>query len=712
MRAHLHPAQDRAVGPALDVSDPLPAARRLGGGQRRRIVLQPTTPCIAPRWAQHVAGGGWSGVSLAACLALASACGGDGEDTLQRPRGSSGGQAASSGVTGGTPATGGVLDGAGGIAVGATGGGPLGGSSASGGSVLGGSSGSGGAAGSGGTTGGASGSGGLVGGTSGSGGASGGAVATGGWPPVECQGGFDAVDVGGAQYSVAVQTATSRGPLPHFWNTFGTGHLGLYLREDRGWGELLKAHTVDGVQNLGLTSLRQHGLFHDDLGIYREENGVPVYDFSKSDQVFDFFVDLGIEPIVELAPMPSALASDPSATVFDWGMGISPPKDFELWQDLVFQFVDHSVQRYGVDVVSRWYFEVWNEPECCNGKFWTGTLEQYFQLYDHTAAAVRAALPGGRVGGPVSSQPAELRSNSRVGELFLDHVTTDNYVNPGSPGILDFFTYHTWSFVDGSVNGYFQGIDLLDSYGLNDVRVAVTEFGPTYEFGLYDEPQESRQGAAFVAQTYGDIAQRAARDGRRFPITYSWWVLSDVFEEGTYREDDPFIGCMGLTSRENIHKPAYNVYRFLARMGNEQVAMDANGAAGVGGLAARGDDGSVQVLVYNAQNPGAGPFDGSYYEVVGPQEIGVTVSGLQPDLAYDVNAFRVDEQRGNAYATWENLGRPTMGAMSEADWQALRDTMDSPAEPLAQARCGETFTGSFSLPSPGVLFVELTPAAP
>jgi len=38
--------------------------------------------------------------------------------------------------------------------------------------------------------------------------------------------------------------------------------------------------------------------------------------------------------------------------------------------------------------------------------------------------------------------------------------------------------------------------------------------------------------------------------------------------------------------------------------------------------------------------------------------------------------------------------------------------MDSPAEPLGRALCGSTFTHSFQLSSPGVLFVKFAPAAP
>jgi xylan 1,4-beta-xylosidase len=380
-------------------------------------------------------------------------------------------------------------------------------------------------------------------------------------------------------------------------------------------------------------------------------------------------------------------------------------------------FVAHSVERYGAEVVSSWYFEVWNEPECCNGKFWKGTLQDYFTLYDRAAAGVRAALPNGRVGGPVTSQPVELSDNSRAGIQFLDHITNNN-------GILDFFTFHTWSFVEGSVGGYFQGLDLLDSYGRTSLQIAVTEFGPTWEFGLIGgageppwEPQETVQGAAFVAQTYSNIAQRCAQEGKRFPITYAWWTLSDVFDEGYENsgdyvgEQNPFIGAMGLLNRESIKKPAYNAYKFLAQMGDEQLALTVEGAGDVGGMAARDTaDGGVQIILYNGQDPGAGFQDDTYYAVTGAQDIGITVSGLNAEMAYDVTSYRVDDVRGNAFAAWDRLGRPTMANMSDTDWQALQSAMESPAEPVGQAMCGTTFSKTFSLGSPGVLLVTIEPS--
>jgi hypothetical protein len=323
------------------------------------------------------------------------------------------------------------------------------------------------------------------------------------------------------------------------------------------------------------------------------------------------------------------------------------------------------------------------------------------------------------VGGPVSSQVIELTDNSMAGTLFLDHIRSTS-------GPLDFFSYHTWDFLNGAVNGYFTALDLLDSYGKNAVQVAVTEFGPTWEFGLRGgamepawEPQETNQGAAFVAQTYSNIAQRCAQQGKRFPITFAWWTLSDVFDEGFSDQADyaaeaqPFIGAMGLLTRESIKTPAYNAYKFLAKLGNEQLALSVDGGAGVGGMASRNTTtGGIEIILYNGQNPGAGFSTDTYYATAAAQDIGITVSGMNPEWSYDVTAYRVDDVRGNAFAAWNTAGKKTMASMSETEWQSLRTAMESPAEPVGQALCGATFSKRFSLSSPGALLLTIEPSVP
>ena len=81
-------------------------------------------------------------------------------------------------------------------------------------------------------------------------------------------------------------------------------------------------------------------------------------------------------------------------------------------------FTRHLVQRYGLEEVSQWYFEVWNEP---NIDFWVGNPkeETYYQLYDQAAQAVKRVSPRLRVGGPSTAQAA-------WADRFLAHCKEKN----------------------------------------------------------------------------------------------------------------------------------------------------------------------------------------------------------------------------------------------------------------------------------------------
>jgi xylan 1,4-beta-xylosidase len=155
-------------------------------------------------------------------------------------------------------------------------------------------------------------------------------------------------------------------PLVHVWSECaGAGRANEALRAD--W----QRQFTEAVDVLGFKYVRFHGLFHDDMFVYRESYGggfgpntpleAPVHTFSYVDKVFDFILDNGARPFVELGFMPSELATQ-TGTVFWWGAHCSPPKDMARWVELVTATVEHWIGRYGIDEVRQWPFEVWNEP--------------------------------------------------------------------------------------------------------------------------------------------------------------------------------------------------------------------------------------------------------------------------------------------------------------------------------------------------------------
>jgi len=161
-------------------------------------------------------------------------------------------------------------------------------------------------------------------------------------------------------------------------------------------------------QEIGFETIRFHGLFHEDMMIYREENGAPIYNWQYLDDLFDFLLSTGARPLLELSFMPYALASG-EGTVFWWKGNCTPPKDYARWADLVAQTIRHCINRYGLDEALQWYFEVWNEPNLHNG-FWYAGMAEYFKLYEVTARAIKAIHPGLRVGGPASSDSGGVRA--------------------------------------------------------------------------------------------------------------------------------------------------------------------------------------------------------------------------------------------------------------------------------------------------------------
>jgi len=158
-----------------------------------------------------------------------------------------------------------------------------------------------------------------------------------------------------------------KGPLNTMFNEcVGAGRANEGLRAD--WQQQL-AYVK---KECGFRYIRMHGLLTDDMGVYKEDrDGNPQYNFMYIDVLFDFLISIDIKPFVELGFMPSALASG-NTTIFWWRGNVTPPKDYEKWEALIRNLVQHFTERYGAEEVKTWYFEVWNEPNLSPG-FWTGT---------------------------------------------------------------------------------------------------------------------------------------------------------------------------------------------------------------------------------------------------------------------------------------------------------------------------------------------------
>src|SRR5580704_16163455 len=201
--------------------------------------------------------------------------------------------------------------------------------------------------------------------------------------------------------TIVVDANAPSHPFPHFWEKmFGSGRAVLSLRDS------YRQDLREVKQITDFEYVRFHAIFHDEVGVYDEDGqGHPLYNFSYVDQIYDGLLANHVRPFVELSFMPQKLAAHNLLHVFWYKPNVSPPKDWDKWNDLIAAFTKHLVDRYGIDEVSQWYFEVWNEP---NLDFWDGEPKQstYWELYDNTARTIKSVSQRLRVGGPATAQAA------------------------------------------------------------------------------------------------------------------------------------------------------------------------------------------------------------------------------------------------------------------------------------------------------------------
>jgi xylan 1,4-beta-xylosidase len=480
---------------------------------------------------------------------------------------------------------------------------------------------------------------------------------------------------------VDVDAAGDAGTLDRVWWLVGSERLTQLHFGDLGNGHVIGAEFTEALRlahdDLGVRAVRAHAILHDDNHVVgRDDDGTLTFDFSVVDDLYDQILALGIHPVVELGFMPAAIARDPEQTVFEYRGIISPPRDWSEWRATVAALAGHLVERYGIDEVSRWGFEVWNEPNL--EVFWTGTQEDYLQLYDEAANAVKAVDERLTVGGPstaASEWVEALAAYCEKHHLPLELATTHTYGNLP----LDFRP-------------------VLEDHGFGDADILWTEWGVgSTHFGPI---HDGVSGAPFVLSGMHSVQHRLA--------ALAYWVVSDHFEE-LGRPPRLFHDGFGLLTVGNLRKPRYWALHLAAHMGDRVIPAGVTGDGAdvlVRAWASRHDDGpeqgTVDVLVWNG-TVNADLLHGDPRLV---RDVTVRLTGL-PAASYAVELARVDEQHSNIKAAWSGADWPDPG-----EWERLREADRLHTERIEDLDASDgTGTVTVTLPQPGVVRIRLKTAA-
>jgi xylan 1,4-beta-xylosidase len=529
--------------------------------------------------------------------------------------------------------------------------------------------------------------------------------------------------------AVSVEAARSSAALPPVWRFFGADEPNYATMKDG-----RKLLTELGKLRHGEVYFRAHNLLSSGDGtpafkwgstnIYTEDAaGKPVYDYRVVDAIIDTYLARGIRPYLQIGFMPEALSTAPPGTPYQhlWRPGFDykliatgwtyPPKSYEKWGELVYQWTRHNVDRYGREEVEKWYFEVWNEANI--NFYWQGTPEEFYKLHDFAIAAVRRALPTARVGGPDSAGPG-----GSFMDGFLKHVTSGTNYATGETGTpTDFLAFHSKgrpTFVDGhvrmgiathlkEVNGGFDKV--LSVPALARKPVVIGESDPEGCAACPGPQNAYRNGtmySSYTAASFARIWELAEKRGVNLEGVLSW-----SFEF----ENQPWFAGFRQLATNGVNLPVLNVFRMFAQLGDQKLAATSSaqlplatvmaegvrGEPDVGVLATRDAKGRVAVLLWHYHDD----------DLAGPDAaVTVTVNGLRNAAARHATLSRVDGANANAFAAWKAMGSPqSPNATQYQELEKASELVVQAVRPRTARRASAVY--ELALPRQGVALLSI-----
>lgn len=483
---------------------------------------------------------------------------------------------------------------------------------------------------------------------------------------------------------VGVNLEKKIGPMKPLWAWFGYDEPNYTYMED---GKKLLTD-IAGLSPVSVY-VRAHNLLTTGDGtpafkwgstnIYTEDKkGRPVYNWTIVDRIFDTYIHRGMHPLVQIGFMPEALSTHPDPYQHHWKPGDNyndiytgwayPPKDYNKWRELIYQWARHCEERYGKDEVSTWYWEVWNEPV----DYFKGSFDEYCKLYDYAVDGLLKALPRAVVGGPHTASPVWGRDYAFL-KNFLEHcLYGKNYATGKTGSPLRYIGFHSKggpNFTDGKVlmdigvqlRGVQKGFELIASYPqLKNLPVIIGEFDPEGCAACSSEylPQYNyRNGTMYsstVAASYARLYELARKYGINLQGAVTW-----AFEF----EGQPWFAGFRDLATNGVNKPVLNVFRMFGLMGGNLVEASSSGMLPLDSICKNSVRTSPDVgILASSQTDKAAIMLWNYHDLndvnVPSTSVELQVQGCHSSGKVLVTRYQVDNTFSNSFSEWLKMGKP------------------------------------------------------
>lgn len=419
-------------------------------------------------------------------------------------------------------------------------------------------------------------------------------------------------------------------------------------------------------KEIGFEYARFHGIFNDEMEVCRLNEKEEIYfNFNHIDALFDNLLKNNIKPFLEIGFMPTLLAKN-NSTVFDYKASVSPPKDLNLWLDLLRKFFNHIIEKYGNEEIESWYFEFWNQPDLIDF-FWCGTKEEFFDFFYESFVAIKKINSNLKIGGFGNLEFVDYKDWLKD---FKNFCVKKNIT-------LDFGSFHIYpvSFKIDNENKKTNEIILADKNNFkNSVDKLLKNFEKADVFsGNYfiTEWNSSTHSRDLVHDTcfMNTFIIKNILENHSKVLGLVYWVFTDLFEEYNY-EQPLFHGGFGLFTFNGIKKASYYAYVFLNKLGNEIIYQKEDI------IVTKSNEG-YQILMYNYvhYNELYSNFDISQISHTNRYDVYEESFEKNIDLFlnieknnYVVEQFFVNRDFGSSFDNWLEMGAPEILSKSSLEY--------------------------------------------
>ncbi|PKQ45154.1 GH39 family glycosyl hydrolase [Confluentibacter flavum] len=458
---------------------------------------------------------------------------------------------------------------------------------------------------------------------------------------------------------------------------------------------------------------------------YKEDKkGNPIYNWMIVDSIIDTFIERGMKPLMEIGFMPKDLSTKPEPYEHDWSNGGNlwtgwtyPPKDYNKWRELVFQWVKHSIERYGKEEVVSWLWQVWNEPDIA---YWSGTFEEYCKMYDYAADGLKKACPECTIGGPHTTSPRNEKAYTYLTN-FIEHcLRGKNYAtgNIGTPlqyigfhakGSPEFVGDHIQMNMGVQLKDIQKAFEAVNSFPeLKNIPIIIGECDPE-GCAACSETREPKYGyrngtmySSYTAASFARIYELMDQHKVNLKGAVSW-----SFE---FEDQEWFAGFRDLATH-GVNKPVLNVFRMFGMMQGERVMVKSETALSAYNIISDGvrEQNDIHAIA-SKEGDSAWIMVWNYHDdnVEGESaNIELTVNNLEKNKVL-IQHFRIDDEFSNSFETWKAMGKPQN--VSEQQYSELEQA--GQLQLLTSPKWQEAVNGKtqlkFDLPRQGVSLIQLT----